>query len=187
MRRVVDQHLIARRAIGQVAFEQFDTLHFMVETVLRVSVLVGPDEQSDGREASRSPKGSKLRCCVIEQPAELYRVIPRMPPLQDLRSPFDKPIHQLPFLRRSRIRWTAGRPATSPVIRAAQVINDRRKIDFAQFVRDDQKVIFEAEHLLDEPAKLASLMKSTAEFGKARRHFESTAEIEPRPGAHRRC
>ena len=49
----------------------------------------------------------------------------------------------------------------------------------AQFVGDDQKVIFEAEHL-DEPAKLADAVESTAEFGEAWRQLEPAAEIEPR-------
>ena len=49
----------------------------------------------------------------------------------------------------------------------------------AQFVDDDQKVIFEAEHF-DEPAELANAIEATAEFGEAWRQFEPAAEIEPR-------
>src|SRR6202030_2768519 len=67
----------------------------------------------------------------------------------------------------------------APIIGAAQVVDDRGKVDSAQFVGDDQKVIFEAEHFY-EPAKLADAIEATAEFGEARRQFEPAAEIEPR-------
>ena len=61
----------------------------------------------------------------------------------DRRSPFDSPIHQLPLLEKienEADRWLAG---AAPIIGAAHVVDDCGKVDLAQFVGDDQKVIFE--------------------------------------------
>src|ERR1700730_11783965 len=75
-RRVVDQDAVARRAIGQITFQQRDARHLVVETVVRVSVFVGPHEAMDVRPVG-APKAA-LRCGLIEEPSEFDRVIPRI-------------------------------------------------------------------------------------------------------------
>src|ERR1700730_2377682 len=98
-----------------------------------------------------------------------------MRPQVAIRQP-DPPIAVVEEIENEADRRLAG---AAPIIGAAHVVDDRGKVDLAQFVGDDQKVIFEAEHL-DEPAKLADAVESTAEFRVTWRQFDPTAEIEPR-------
>src|SRR5437868_1382701 len=158
-RRIINQHPIARLAVGHIAFEQIHDLEFMVNAVAGVRVLARPDEAMDMWPVG-APHAT-IRRRLVEHPAERHHVVPRLallrtqiavgkanPPVSVLQKVEQHPHHR----RRRAIRRD----------RAAEMIDDRRQFYLPQLTLNRQEVVTEAEHL-DEPAEFADAVERTAE------------------------